>query len=84
MRILIANVVLGVLLFAANHWRGEIQGLFGHFHLGKIGPKELAVGLVAVAAGAVYPALLFGTGGMTLSEVRGALRSRRVKAEDLS
>ncbi len=83
-RILIANVALGVLLFAAGHWRNHIQGLFGHFHIGRIGAKEFAVGLVAVAAGAVYPALLFGTGGMTLSEVRGALRSRRVKAEDLS
>ena len=83
-RILIANVALGVLLFAAGHWRSHIQGLFGHFHISRIGPKEFAVGLVAVAAGTVYPALLFGTGGMTLSEVRGALRSRRVKPEDLS
>jgi putative peptidoglycan lipid II flippase len=83
-RILIANVGLGALLLAANHWRAEIQGLFGHVHFGRIGAKELAVGLVAAAAAAVYPALLFGTGGMTLSEVRGVLRGRRVKAEDLS
>ena len=83
-RILIANVALGALLLAAGHWRGQIQGLFGHVHLGRIGAKEFAVGLVAVTAGAVYPALLFGTGGMTLSEVRGALRSRRVRPEDLS
>jgi putative peptidoglycan lipid II flippase len=83
-RIVLANVALGVLLFAAGYWRDHIQGLFGHVHLGRIGAKEFAVGLVAVAAGAVYPALLFGAGGMTLSEVRGALRSRRVKAEDLS
>ncbi|MGZ6016069.1 MAG: murein biosynthesis integral membrane protein MurJ [Phenylobacterium sp.] len=83
-RILIANVVLGALLLAANHWRPQIQGLFGHFHVGRTGAKEFAVGLVAAAAAAAYPALLFGTGGMTLSEVRGALRTRRVKPEDLS
>ncbi|HEY0437698.1 MAG TPA: murein biosynthesis integral membrane protein MurJ [Phenylobacterium sp.] len=84
LRIVAANVALAILLLAAGHWRGEIQGLFGHLHLWKIGAKEFAIGLVAVGAAAVYPLLLFGSGGMTITEVRGALRGRRVAAEDLS
>ncbi len=83
-RILIANVGLALALLAAGHWRDQIQGLFGHLHLWKIGAKEFAIGLVAVGAAALYPLLLFGSGGMTLAEVRGALRGRRVAAEDLS
>ena len=83
-RILVANLLLAALLFAAGHWRNQIQGLFGHVHAGRIGAKEFAVALVAMVAAAAYPALLFGTGGMTLGEVRAALRSRRAKAEDLS
>jgi putative peptidoglycan lipid II flippase len=83
-RIVAANVALALILLAVGHWRGAIQGAFGHLHVWKVGPKEMAIALVAVGAGAIYPLLLFGSGGMTLSEVRGALRSRRVKAEDLS
>ena len=83
-RIIVANVALALILIAVNHWRGAIEGLFGHHHLWKIGPKEFAIGLVAVGAGAVYPLLLFGSGGMTIAEVRGALRGRNVRAEDLS
>jgi putative peptidoglycan lipid II flippase len=82
-RILVANVGLAVALVAAGHWRDQIQGAFGHLHIWKIGPKEFAIGLVAVGAAALYPLLLFGSGGMTLTEVRGALRSRRVAPEDL-
>jgi putative peptidoglycan lipid II flippase len=82
-RILVANVGLAIALLAVAHWRDPIQGLFGHLHLWKIGPKEFAIGLVAVGAAALYPLLLFGSGGMTLSEVRAALRGRREAPEDL-
>jgi putative peptidoglycan lipid II flippase len=76
-RILAANVALAALLFAAGHWRGEIQGAFGHFHVSKLGPKEFSIALVAVGAAAVYPLLLFGSGGLTLAEARSALGRRR-------
>ena len=82
-RILIANVGLAAVLLAVNHWRSAVEGVFGHLHLWKIGPKELAIGAVAIAAAGLYPLLLFGSGGMTLAEVRGALRGRRA-AEPLS
>jgi putative peptidoglycan lipid II flippase len=84
LRILAANVGLALALVAVNHWREAIQGAFGHLHLWKIGAKEFAIGLVAVGAAGLYPLLLFGSGGMTIAEVRAALRGRRVAAEDLS
>jgi putative peptidoglycan lipid II flippase len=76
-RILVANVALALLLLAAGHWRGAIQGAFGHFHVSKLGPKEFAIVLVALGAAAAYPLLLFGSGGLTLAEARAALGRRR-------
>jgi putative peptidoglycan lipid II flippase len=78
-RILVANAALAALLLAAGHWRGPIQGAFGHLHLSKLGPKEFAIALVAVGAAGVYPLLLFGSGGLTLGEARAALGRRRVR-----
>jgi putative peptidoglycan lipid II flippase len=83
-RILVANIGLAAALIAVGHWRDTIQGLFGHLHVWKIGPKEFTLAVVAAGAAGLYPLLLFGSGGMTLGEVRGALRSRRVRPEDLS
>ena len=54
------------------------QGLFGHIHLRHaVGPKEFAITLTVIVAAAVYPLLLFGSGGLTLAEARGAFRRRR-------
>jgi putative peptidoglycan lipid II flippase len=77
-RILIANVGLAVILAIASHFRFQIQGLVGGFHLGRaLGPKELAISLTVVVAAGLYPLLLFGAGGLTLAEARGALRRRK-------
>jgi putative peptidoglycan lipid II flippase len=78
-RILLANLVLAALLLAAGHWRPQIEGLLGGFHLSKLGPKEIAVVLVAVLAAGIYPLLLFASGGMTIAEARGALTRRRTR-----
>ncbi len=77
-RILVANLALALLLAAASHFRPQIQGLFGGFHIRHaLGPKEFALALTVIAAAAIYPLLLFGSGGLTLAELRGALRRRR-------
>ena len=77
-RIFIANVALAVLLAGASHYRAQIQGLFGGFHLVHgLGPKEFAIALTVVVAAGLYPLLLFGSGGLTLAEARGALRRRK-------
>jgi len=77
-RILLANVALAVVLAAASHYRAQIQGLFAGVRLVHgLGPKELALALTVVVSAALYPLLLFGAGGLTLAEARGALRRRR-------
>ncbi len=74
-RIVLASVGLGLLLFAAAHARPAIEGLLRPFSLGH--PKELAIAVVSAAALPVYAALLFALGGVTPSELRGALRRKR-------
>jgi putative peptidoglycan lipid II flippase len=77
-RIVIANVGLAVVLAGASHYRAQIQGLFGGFHVTHgLGPKEFAIALTVIAAAALYPLLLFGSGGLTVAEAKGALRRRK-------
>jgi putative peptidoglycan lipid II flippase len=75
-RVLAASVALGLLLATASHWRPLIEAPFGSHHLGPLHAKEIAVVGVAVLAALIYPVLLFASGGLTLAEMRGALRRR--------
>jgi len=75
-RVLAASVALGLLLAAASHWRPLIEAPIGAHHLGPLHAKEIAVAGVAILAALVYPVLLFASGGLTLAELRGALRRR--------
>jgi len=77
LRILAANLGLAAALLAAGHWRYEIQDALAFAHFGKLGPKEIAVALVALLAAALYPPLLFAAGGLTLAEAKAALRRRK-------
>ena len=77
-RILIANIALALLLAGASHFRSAIEAMFGRIHLGHaVGPKEFALALTVMAAATLYPLLLFGSGGLTLAEARGAFRRRK-------
>lgn len=67
-RIAAASLVLGVVLGFAAHLRGEIEAV--------VGRKEFGVLLVCLVGAALYPALLFASGGLTLAEARAALRRR--------
>jgi putative peptidoglycan lipid II flippase len=76
-RIVLASGVLGALLAFAARQRAPIERLFGHAHLGHaIGAKELAILLVTVLAGVVYPVILLGVGGISRAEVMGAVRRK--------
>ena len=76
-RILAASVALGLLLAAASHFRGSIEAWFHWARIGPLHPKEFVIlGLSALAA-ALYPFLLFASGGLTLTEARAALRRRK-------
>src|SRR5262249_36515959 len=69
-----ASLILGLALAAASHGRPHIQALFGHFHMLRIGPKELSLALTVLAGAALYPPLLLALGGVSRAEIRAALR----------
>jgi putative peptidoglycan lipid II flippase len=76
-RILLASAILGAVLAFASYVRPEIQGLFGHLHIGRaIGAKELSILLVTVLAGALYPVVLVAVGGLSRAEIARVLRRR--------
>jgi putative peptidoglycan lipid II flippase len=75
-RCLLASGLLGLALFAAQHWRPELQRLLRPIAFGPIQPKELALALTAALALPLYAALLFAFGGVTPAELKGALRRR--------
>jgi putative peptidoglycan lipid II flippase len=75
-RVLAASAALGLLLAAAAHWRPLIEAPLRTIDLGPLHAKELAILGVSIVAVAVYPALLFASGGLTLTEMRAALRRR--------
>jgi putative peptidoglycan lipid II flippase len=76
-RIFLASVGLGLILFAASHWRASIEGVLSPLHFGLLRPKEFAIALVSVAVFPIYAALLFASGGVTPAELKGALRRKR-------
>lgn len=80
LRIVAASAALGLVLGGASHYRDLIQGLFGALRLGPLGPKEFSVALVSLAGAALYPALLFASGGLTPADVRYAFRRRKGEA----
>ncbi len=72
---LLASLLLGALLALAAHERPLIQAAFHGLRIGHaIGPKELAVAFTTLAAALVYPVLLLGSGGLTLAEMKQAVR----------
>ncbi len=75
-RILIASTLMGLALFAAQFWRAEFEALFGGLNLIGLGPKEITILLVCMAGAALYPPLLLLSGGVTIAEIRAALRRR--------
>lgn len=85
-RILAASVAMGAILGLASHYRGAIQHLLApvSFHH----PKELAILLVCAVGAGAYPFLLFAFGGLTLTEMKAAMKRRRgtkdTPVEDLS
>jgi len=63
-RILVANLALAAILVGASHYRAQIQGLFAGLPLFHgVGAKEFAIVLTVAVAAAIYPLLLFGSGG---------------------
>ena len=84
-KIVLATLTLALVMAAASHWRPMVEAPFQFIQLAigttkVLGAKELAVLSVVALAGLLYPLALFGFGGLTLAEVKGALK-RPAKSE---
>jgi putative peptidoglycan lipid II flippase len=75
-RVFIASAAMGLALFAAQVWRADFEAVFGGINLIGLGPKEITILLVCLAGAALYPPLLLLSGGVTIAEVKAALRRR--------
>ena len=75
-RILAASAVMGGALFAAQFFRADLEAPFAGMRLLGLGPKEITVLLLSMAGAALYPPLLFLSGGVTVAEVKAALRRK--------
>jgi putative peptidoglycan lipid II flippase len=71
-RVMVATVILGLLLAAAQHYRPILQA---PLH-GMRGDKEITVIAVTIAAALVYPILLFAFGGVTPAELKAVLKRK--------
>jgi putative peptidoglycan lipid II flippase len=76
LRVLLASAVLGGLLALASHFRAVLEAPLHGFRLGPLGPKEFLIVTLSLLAAAIFPFLLFASGGITLTEIRTALRRR--------
>lgn len=74
-RVAIASAALGAILVIANLFRAQIEGALGAVLPG--GVKEVSILLISAVGLALYPVLLFASGGVTLSEAKAVLRRRR-------
>lgn len=75
-RIALASAALGALLFAAQLFRAQLEAPLHGARVIGLGPKEITVLLLSLAGAALYPALLLGSGGVTIAEVKDALRRK--------
>jgi putative peptidoglycan lipid II flippase len=81
-RTLLASGLMGGALYVASLFRPQLEAMV-HFHLGGLGAKEITVLALCFVAAVLYPIVLFAFGGLTMSDVRGALRrSPRKAGED--
>ena len=87
-RIALASAAMGAALFAAQHWRLDyVQPAFERFsltlggHKG-VGAKEISLGVVSILGAGLYFALLFGLGGVKMSELKRAFRRGGKPAEE--
>ncbi|MFT3728511.1 MAG: murein biosynthesis integral membrane protein MurJ [Terricaulis sp.] len=73
-RTLAASALMGVALFVAQLFRPQLEAPLAHFHLLGLGAKEIVVLSLCFVAAVLYPFVLFAFGGLSMSDVRAALR----------
>jgi putative peptidoglycan lipid II flippase len=75
-RVFIAALLMGLALYAAHFFRARLEAQLGDFSLIGLHAKEIVILLVCLAGASLYPPLLLLSGGVTLAEIRAALRRR--------
>ena len=75
-RVAVASLILGGLLLFAGLNRAAIEAPLAGLHLVGLGAKEIGILGLFVVAALVYPVLVLGTGGMTMTEIRALVRRR--------
>ncbi|HEY9218715.1 MAG TPA: murein biosynthesis integral membrane protein MurJ, partial [Phenylobacterium sp.] len=78
-RVTAASVVMGLALAVGSHYRPAIEAPLHQFM--EHGVKELSLVAVCGLGGALYVVLLFAFGGVTMTEVRTALRRGKGQAQ---
>lgn len=73
-RIVAASLAMGILLALASHFRSVLEAPLAGVSLIGLGAKELTVLAVCLVGAGAYAGLLLLFGGMSLAEVRAALR----------
>lgn len=73
-RVLLASAVMGAGLAAASHWRPALEGLLNGFSMAGFGPKEITILTVCLLGALAYPFLVLAFGGLTIAEIKGALK----------
>lgn len=74
-RVLAASAALGALLAFASSMRQMIESLLPAI-IGRAAAKEVALVLVVMAGGALYPILVLAMRAITIAEIKGAIRRR--------
>jgi len=83
-RVLAASAALGGLLYMADRQRAFIEAPLQGLNFAGLGPKEIAILALCGFGGAVlYPFLAIAFGGVTLREIKAALR-RPAKAQTMT
>lgn len=84
LRVTAASVALGLLLGAASHWRPMLEAPLAAFHIAHaLGAKEIAVLGACMAGALVYPLILLAFGGVSVTDLKTALRRKGPAAADL-
>lgn len=76
-RLLIASAILGALLALGAFYRPALEALFPALEGRTFGPKEVVILMLCAMGGLLYPLLVLGSGGFTLSEAKAMLRRRK-------
>lgn len=82
-RTLLASGLMGGLLWFASLYRPQLEAPLAHIHFFGMGAKEITVLALCAVAALLYPVALFAFGGLTMSDVRSALkRTPRKQGEE--